>query len=205
MVEIVLSDGKGIRVLEWTTAHKKLAVEANVPKDEIVLFVKRLLRKKIKKEIDYTITSIEIFDKKWPVKLAGPSGNPYIKNDIIYCFSNSHNLSYKQIDEIKERLLNTFIHDFVGKWEERLCLLVPTILFRKNKTNPFTICLTKEAITFSKSLHAFSLDVVEYCVAMAMMAYLGLHQKQQEYILNEYMPLWKIYEKNIAYEYRCNN
>ncbi|SFS30995.1 hypothetical protein [Sphingobacterium wenxiniae] len=200
-IEIIASDKREVRTVRWTEEEKILAVGADIPQQEVRYLIKEMLDKEQEKIEINSITYLEFFDKKWPLKIKYGKGKPYFKNNIIYCFTDRKSISPVFLGKIQTTLFQDVIYREVGCWEDLLQVLVPEILFRKNDSTPFIITKAGEKITFSKSLKNLSLESLAYAVFKAMVQYVDLSEDEEEKLLDKYFPNWNNHYKILCYEY----
>lgn len=204
-VEVIVQKREGVAVLQWDVAAKRVAVAASLAKDEAIFCIRKLTAEKESLPKKFSVDSLLLFDRNWPVKIQSAKLAPYIQAGIVYAFGSGDSLSTRQTADLQEILLQQHITNCVGLWEERLNILIPGIAFRKFKTKPYSICLKRKWITFDKNLHRLKLEVIDYGVFTAISTYVKLEEKARVNYISRYFPSYKNYDKVLAYEYRCGD
>lgn len=176
-------------------------VPARLPHENLITYIKKELPKLISKyKLSETvdITELSLFDRVYPVKLDG-SSLVYIKNDIVY--TNIKSLATKtNIDKLKCSILINFINSKLSYLEEDLNLILPVIILKKLKTKYYSVCHTKEYITYSKTLIDKSKDFVTYVVIIAVGNFLRCSEEQVNDLVNKYVSNPKHCERVYEYE-----
>lgn len=200
-VEILLQEEEGVRVLQWDSVAKVVAVQASLPKEEAVWCIRKLATDGQVVEPEIRMDRFDIFDRTWPLKIALHRIKPYFKNHILHAYVAAKGLSNAQRDQLTQAILQEQVFVMIGNWEERISCLIPNVAFRKLKTNPYSICLKKKLITFDKNLHRLKIEVLDYGVFVAISTYENLSEKKFLALRERYFPLYKNYDKVLAYEY----
>lgn len=144
---------------------------------------------------------LEVFDRHWPIKLLTTKRASYMQDGIINCYIKGRRMSSAAKIKMKEELLQQLILRQVGQWEEALDLLIPHIMFRKNKKKPYIVQGTKGCICFDKALHNQSLEAIAYCVFKAIADYGVLDESARKRLIGKHFPTWKTLEKITLYAY----
>ena len=200
-IEIIPSEKPEVRVIHWTENRKVLAVRADIPQQELRYIVREIIQNGKSDLSPDVLTTLDVFDKKWPLKILRGTGASYVKEGIIYCRSNNNPLSALQLQKVKDTLFFDYLYHCVGRWEELFDVLVPDVVVRKMNTKPFSVARANAKVTFSRSLQQSSQDLIAYVVFRAMADYVKLPLAQQEKLADRHFPLWKAYYKTLCYEY----
>ncbi|MGN0002894.1 MAG: YgjP-like metallopeptidase domain-containing protein [Sphingobacterium composti] len=195
------TDIDSIRIKKIDPDVIHLNVPALLPQDNLILYIQKELPKVISdaKKIKRTsITELEIFDKKYPIRIINLSTS-YIANDILY--TNTDTLKSKiKIEELKLKILRNTIDQLLSNLEEELNVILPVIKLKKLKTKYYSICPTNEYITYSKTLIDKSKDFISYVVIMAVGRYLLCTEEQSSDLINRHVLNPKHCEKVYNYE-----
>ncbi|MEJ5056174.1 hypothetical protein [Sphingobacterium sp. MYb382] len=200
-VEILLQQEEGVRVLQWDATARVVAVQATLPKEEAIWCIRKLSADAVFVEQEIRMDRFDIFDRSWPLKISSHRIKPYFNNHILHAYVADKGLSAVQRDRLIQEILQERLLVMVGNWEERLSCLIPNVAFRKLKTNPYSICLKKKLITFDKNLHRLKMEVLDYGVFLAISTYENLSEKTLLSLRERHFPLYKNYDKVLAYEY----
>jgi predicted metal-dependent hydrolase len=188
-----------LKNIEQQVIH--LYVPARLPHENLVIYIKKELPKVLKayKKLEISaITELFVFDRTYPVKVDETS-TAYLKNNIIYA-SACNFATTRNIDFLKYSLLINFINSKMSYIEEDLKLILPVINLKKLKTKYYTICHTKEYITYSKTLIDKSQDFITYVVILAIVNYVRCSEEQVNDLISKYVSNAKHCEKVYKYE-----
>lgn len=201
-VEILLQAEEGVRVVQWDATAKVVSVQASLPKAEAIWCIRKLANSAVAAEPQVRMDRLEVFDRSWPLKVISNGVKPYIYKDIVHAYVPAQGLSVAQRDRLLADILREQLLYYVGIWEERLGCLIYSISIRKFKTKAYSICLKKKMITFDRNMYQLKLEVVNYGVFMAIATYENLAEEKLHALRQQYFPLYRNYEKLLAYEYR---
>lgn len=190
-----------IRVKKVDKDAIHLYVPALLPHNNLTLYIQKELPKILsnaKNNVFTSISELSLFDKKYPIRITNISAE-YIENDIIYTNENTL-ASTTKIEKLKFTLLENAINQLFSDLEETLNIILPSIKLKKLKTNYYSICHTKEYITYSKTLIDKSKDFITYVVILAVGKYLNCSEEQINDLMNKYVLNPKHCERVYKYE-----
>lgn len=201
-VQVDLKDLSEIQVYAWTATDKSLAVPVGMPQEEALWAIRQLIKTGAP-AMEVYFDELALFGRSYTLKITRNAMlQPYLQGSVVHCAAKRLPLSLAARKALAETLLLQQLSQFVGHWEEKLHLLVQTIEIRKFKTKAFTICLDSKVLVFSKSLLDKPLEWINYTTLYALLAFTNWDQETKNNFIKTQFPLWKIYHKSLAYEYR---
>lgn len=200
-IDVLFRAEEGVEILQWDQYKKRVGIPVGMRNAEAVWTIRNLLKTKHLDISMFLEEKLVVFGKHWPVKRLAVNKAPYLDDGIVYCYTRGNQISSALKNRIVAQLLQQLILREVGQWEEILNVLIPSIVFRKNKKQPYIVQRSKSCICFDKELYHLSLDVITYCVFKAVAEYGVLTEDSIKRIIEKYFPTWKTLEKSIVYAY----
>lgn len=203
-IEIRFSANDEVEVRQWNEQKKIIQVPVNMPKAEAVWTIRTFLQTRIPDTIFLVEERLEVFDRYWPIKPLLKKRVSFITKGAIHCYISGRYISTIRKIKIKEELLEQAVLQQIGQWEEKLNLLIPSVIFRKSKNKPYTVQRVQERICFDKGISNLSLEAIGYCVFKAVASYSAIEEERRRRLIEKHFPTWKTLEKIITYGYKIN-
>lgn len=183
----------GIQVRATKNGKTQVVAHPQTPQQELIVYLKKYIKANEKHiappELPGEHMTIRVFDELYTTRIDPYARRPYIRDKAIYTHA-PHN-SEKQIQQLKNHLLQTQLMLLVGAWEERLDFLLVDVTLKTLPKRLFIAYRGESKIVFSKKLTDTTLEMMNFVVANSIFYYLQLPEQQAITLYERYVPNWK--------------
>ncbi|MCA5006815.1 YgjP-like metallopeptidase domain-containing protein [Sphingobacterium bovistauri] len=196
------SNIKHIMIRNVSEIEIHLNVPVDFPHESLITYIKTELINDITQfnEIEKVNLeeSIHLFDKNYKIRHIY-TGNPYLKDDILYTNVKELKSTIKR-ESLKSTLLQNKINSIISRLEDDLNVIIPAINLKKFKTKYYTICPKSNLITFNRTLVDKSHEFITYVVILSVGDFLKYSKEEIDNLTKVHITNWRHCERIWKYE-----